>query len=73
MDDDTPEMSGPEPELTELEGVQKAAADAAMAAAGFATAAETDAANAADAVMGLARFQIRSTDALAVVCQGACR
>lgn len=58
MDDDTPvDDDTPEPELTTLEGVQKAAADAATDADGFATAAETDATNAADAAMGRARFQ----------------
>ena len=41
----------------ELDGVQTAAADAWKAADGFATAAETDAKNAADAAMGRALFQ----------------
>ena len=60
MDDDeagTPAPPGAGAELTELEVAQKAAADAATAADGFATAAETDAENAADAAMGRARFQ----------------
>ena len=58
--DDTPMDDGmpdPEAELTELEAAQKGAADAATAAGGFATAAETDAATAADAAMGRALFQ----------------